>query len=66
VWFTGGRHWNIVDSYAGTLTYKEFHKVLERGGVIGGSSAGATIQGACSASVCPKTPPSSSRAISSK
>jgi cyanophycinase len=45
VWFTGGRHWNIVDSYAGTLTYKEFHKVLERGGVIGGSSAGATIQG---------------------
>jgi cyanophycinase len=45
VWFTGGRHWNIVDSYAGTLTYREFHKVLERGGVIGGSSAGATIQG---------------------
>lgn len=45
VWFNGGRQWNIVDSYAGTLTYKELHKVLERGGVIGGSSAGATIQG---------------------
>jgi len=45
VWFDGGRQWNIVDSYAGTLTYREFHKVLERGGVIGGSSAGATIQG---------------------
>jgi cyanophycinase len=45
VWFNGGRQWNIVDSYAGTLTYREFHKVLERGGVIGGSSAGATIQG---------------------
>ncbi len=45
VWFDGGRQWNIVDSYASTLTYKEFHKVLERGGVIGGSSAGATIQG---------------------
>jgi cyanophycinase len=45
VWFDGGRQWNIVDSYAGTLTYVEFHKVLERGGVIGGSSAGATIQG---------------------
>jgi cyanophycinase len=45
VWFNGGRQWNCVDSYAGTLTYKEFHKVLERGGVIGGSSAGATIQG---------------------
>jgi cyanophycinase len=46
VWFDGGRQWNIVDSYAGTLTYDEFHKVLERGGVIAGSSAGATIQGA--------------------
>ena len=33
VWFNGGRQWNIVDSYAGTKTYKEFHKVLERGGV---------------------------------
>jgi cyanophycinase len=45
VWFDGGRQWNIVDSYAGTLAYREFHKVLERGGVIAGSSAGATIQG---------------------
>jgi cyanophycinase len=46
VWFDGGRQWNIVDSYANTLTLKEFHNVLARGGVIGGSSAGATIQGA--------------------
>lgn len=45
VWFDGGRQWNIVDSYAGTRTEAEFHKVLERGGVIAGSSAGATIQG---------------------
>ena len=45
IWFDGGRQWNIVDSYANTLTLREFHKVLERGGVIGGSSAGATIQG---------------------
>jgi cyanophycinase len=45
VWFDGGRQWNIVDSYAKTLTEREFHQVLERGGVIGGSSAGATIQG---------------------
>lgn len=45
VWFPGGRQWNIVDSYAGTLAYEEFHNVLARGGVIGGSSAGATIQG---------------------
>jgi cyanophycinase len=45
VWFDGGRQWNIVDSYMNTLTLKEFRRVLERGGVIGGSSAGATIQG---------------------
>ena len=45
VWFDGGRQWNIVDSYAHTLTEREFHEVLDRGGVIGGSSAGATIQG---------------------
>jgi cyanophycinase len=45
VWFNGGRQWNIVDSYAGTQTYDAFHAVLERGGVVGGSSAGATIQG---------------------
>jgi cyanophycinase len=45
VWFVGGRQWNIVDSYANTLTLREFRKVLDRGGVIGGSSAGASIQG---------------------
>lgn len=45
VWFIGGRQWNLVDSYADTLTEREFEKVLERGGVIAGSSAGATIQG---------------------
>jgi cyanophycinase len=45
VWFNGGRQWNCVDSYAGTLTLREFQQVLVRGGVIGGSSAGATIQG---------------------
>jgi cyanophycinase len=45
VWFEGGRHWHFVDSYADTLTEREFHKVLERGGVIGGSSSGASIQG---------------------
>ena len=45
VWFNGGRQWRIVDAYLNTLTYDEFHRVLIRGGVIGGSSAGATIQG---------------------
>lgn len=45
VWFIGGRQWNLVDSYADTLTQHEFEKVLQRGGVIAGTSAGATIQG---------------------
>jgi cyanophycinase len=44
VWFSGGRQWHFVDSYLGTLTEKAFHEVLQRGGVIGGSSAGASIQ----------------------
>lgn len=45
VWFGGGRQWRLVDSYGATRTEGMFRKVLERGGVIGGSSAGATIQG---------------------
>ena len=45
VWFGGGRQWRFTKAYGGTRTEKEFHKVLARGGVIGGSSAGATIQG---------------------
>jgi cyanophycinase len=45
VWFNGGRQWHIADSFLGTRAEDEFRKVLERGGVIGGSSAGATIQG---------------------
>jgi cyanophycinase len=45
VFFGGGRQWRLVDAYGGTLTEKEIRGVLDRGGVIGGSSAGATIQG---------------------
>ncbi|MBS0011137.1 MAG: cyanophycinase [Bacteroidales bacterium] len=45
LWFTGGRQWRIVDAYGGTITEQEIIKILDRGGVIGGSSAGATIQG---------------------
>lgn len=45
VWINGGRQWRLADSYLGTRTEKELHAVLARGGVIGGSSAGATIQG---------------------
>ena len=45
VWFGGGRQWRLVDSYLNTRTHRELVALLERGGVIGGSSAGATIQG---------------------
>ena len=45
VFFEGGRQWRLVDAYQGTRTEQMFWQILERGGVIGGSSAGATIQG---------------------
>ena len=45
VWFGGGRQWRLVDAYMGTRTQREIEAVLARGGVVGGGSAGATIQG---------------------
>jgi cyanophycinase len=45
VYLEGGRHWRLADAYLGTLTLKEMFGVLDRGGVIMGGSAGATIQG---------------------
>lgn len=45
VYFTGGRHWRLADSYLNTKVHQELLKLLDRGGVIAGSSAGATIQG---------------------
>ncbi|MBM4183124.1 MAG: cyanophycinase [Gemmatimonadetes bacterium] len=45
VFFFGGRQWRIVEAYAGTRTEVELRNVLERGGVIGGTSAGASVLG---------------------
>ncbi|HET6899179.1 MAG TPA: cyanophycinase [Vicinamibacteria bacterium] len=45
VWFPGGRHWRLADAYLGTRTQAALRDVLARGGVIGGTSAGATILG---------------------
>jgi len=45
VWFTGGRQWRLADAYLGTRTERELHALVARGGVVGGTSAGATIQG---------------------
>lgn len=44
VWLGGGRQWRLVDAYDGTRAGELLHGVLERGGVIAGSSAGASIQ----------------------
>ncbi len=44
VWLPGGRQWRLVDAYLGTRTHAELFALLERGGVIGGTSAGASIQ----------------------
>ena len=44
IWFGGGRQWNLADSYYGTKAHRLMKQVLQRGGVIGGSSAGASIQ----------------------
>ncbi len=45
VYFMGGRQWRIADGFLNTLAHDEFNKLLDRGGIIAGSSAGATIQG---------------------
>jgi cyanophycinase len=45
IWFNGGRQWRFVDAYMGTKAEELFHDFLRRGGVIGGTSAGASIQG---------------------
>jgi cyanophycinase len=45
VWISGGRQWRLADAYLGTRALSEIAAVLERGGVVGGTSAGATIQG---------------------
>ena len=49
VFFGGGRQWKIFDAFAGTKVQSEVRAVLSRGGVVGGSSAGASILGSVSA-----------------
>jgi cyanophycinase len=45
VWLQGGSHWKHADAYLETKVHQELHALLDRGGVIGGGSAGAHIQG---------------------
>ncbi len=43
VWLPGGRPWRLVDAYLHTPVHRELFALLERGGVVGGTSAGASI-----------------------
>jgi cyanophycinase len=45
VWLSGGDQANLEAAYAGTAVERELQKVLARGGVIGGTSAGAAVMG---------------------
>ena len=45
VWISGGNSGRLADTFLGTLVEKEIRAVFERGGVVGGNSAGAIIQG---------------------
>lgn len=45
MWITGGRQWRLADIYGGTRTERALHDLLARGGLIAGSSAGASIIG---------------------
>ena len=44
VWILGGGEERLVAAYLGTRTEREIKVLLERGGVVGGTSAGAIIQ----------------------
>ncbi|MCP4850050.1 MAG: cyanophycinase [Verrucomicrobiaceae bacterium] len=44
IWFGGGRQWRFADAYLDTRALDLMHDILARGGVIMGSSAGASIQ----------------------
>ncbi|TWT63971.1 cyanophycinase [Rubinisphaera italica] len=44
IWFCGGSQQRIADAYLNTLLEKEVYELIQRGGVVGGTSAGAAIQ----------------------
>jgi cyanophycinase len=44
VWIVGGSPSTLADTYWHTATERALRAVLDRGGVVGGSSAGAVIQ----------------------
>lgn len=47
VWLGGGDQGRLADRYLGTNVERELHAILRRGGVIGGTSAGAAVLSRC-------------------
>jgi cyanophycinase len=45
VWIVGGREYRLADAYLGTAVEREIKALVARGGVVAGSSAGASIMG---------------------
>src|SRR5262249_30437995 len=43
VWLGGGDQSKLTEAYLGTAVEKELHALLARGGVVGGTSAGAAV-----------------------
>jgi len=43
VWISGGEQQRLSDRFVGTPIEKELHAILARGGIVGGTSAGAAI-----------------------
>ena len=43
IWFRGGSQARLAEAYLGTKTEQAIHDLYERGGVVGGTSAGAAI-----------------------
>jgi cyanophycinase len=56
VWISGGRQWRLADAYLGTAVEREIKALLARGGVVGGGSAGASIQASFLVRGAPATP----------
>jgi cyanophycinase len=46
VWMSGGDQSLLTAAYRGTAVEREMHKLLDRGGVVGGTSAGAAVMSA--------------------
>jgi cyanophycinase len=55
VWIVGGHLSTLLDVYLGTRAEREIKAVVERGGALGGASAGAMVQGSFLVNVT-KTP----------